>query len=140
MKSRNFYSNFLSKIKEKYFSLRSSTSSFQRNNRSSSSSLLSANSQRLSKDLISFFFSIRIIYSLIYICLGHHQLAEQHDHWWLDIPSTTIFRMPSCYADQKSSIDVPIKNNGSVDITVNFYIKTYLINSFLCLCICFRLI
>ncbi|CAF1014891.1 unnamed protein product [Adineta steineri] len=82
---------------------KSSTSSFQRNSRSSSSSLLSANSQRLS----------------------HHQLTEQHDHWWLDIPSTTIFRMSSCYAYQTSSIDVPIKNNGSIDITLTVNIHKW---------------
>ncbi len=50
-------------------------------------------------------------------------MTEQHDHWWLDIPSSTIFRMPSCYTHQTSSIDVPIKNNGSVDITVKFSIE-----------------
>ncbi|CAF1373004.1 unnamed protein product [Rotaria sordida] len=82
---------------------KSSTSSFQRNNRSSSSSLLSANSQRLS----------------------HHQLTEQHDHWWLDIPSSNIIRMPSCYANKTSSIDVPIKNNGSVDITLSINIHKW---------------
>ncbi|CAF1134128.1 unnamed protein product [Adineta ricciae] len=82
---------------------KSSTSSFQRNSRSSSSSLLSANSQRLS----------------------HHQLNEQHDHWWLDIPSSTIFRMPSCYAHQTSSIDVAIKNNGSIDITLTVNIHKW---------------
>ncbi|CAF2524011.1 unnamed protein product [Rotaria sp. Silwood2] len=82
---------------------KSSTSSFQRNSRSSSSSLLSANSQRLS----------------------HHQLTEQHDHWWLDIPSSKIIRMPSCYANKTSSIDVPIKNNGSVDITLSVNIHKW---------------
>ncbi|CAM4748742.1 unnamed protein product [Rotaria magnacalcarata] len=82
---------------------KSSTTSFQRNSRSSSSSLLSANSQRLSQ----------------------HQLTEQHDHWWLDIPSTKIFRTPSCYAKQTSSIDVPIKNNGSVDITLSINIHKW---------------
>lgn len=82
---------------------KSSTTSFQRNSRSSSSSLLSANSQRLSQ----------------------HQLPEQHDHWWLDIPSSTIFRMPSCYAHQTSSVDIPIKNNGSVDITLSVNIHKW---------------
>ncbi|CAF0915356.1 unnamed protein product [Rotaria sp. Silwood1] len=82
---------------------KSSTSSFQRTSRSSSSSLLSANSQRLS----------------------HHQLTEQHDHWWLDIPSSNIIRMPSCYVNKTSSIDVPIKNNGSVDIILSISIHKW---------------
>lgn len=95
------------------FSSRSSQASFQRNSRSSSSSLLSANSQRLSKVFPISLISIPLFFS------GHHQLTEQHDHWWLDIPSSTIFRMPSCYTHQTTSLDVPIKNNGSVDITVS---------------------
>ena len=64
------------------------------------------------------------------MAVDYHQLTEQHDHWWLDIPSSKIIRMPSCYAHQTSSVDVPVKNNGSVDITVDDYIKTKTIHFF----------